>query len=398
MKNTLKNSITFKLTSWESLSTSFVRGQKHRKKLNEFLEGHSCKLSQIIHFGKLLKNKFLLFFIILSIIPLIFSCKKEKTPPSVYATSKKITIGFSLDSLIVERWIRDRDIFVSAANELGVDVIFQNAANNPYEQINQVKYLIDKNVDVIVIIPQNADLFVDVVQRARSKGIKVISYDRLIRNANVDLYISVNSIEVGRLMAESIIQTTPSGNYVFIYGPKTDYNVTLVKQGIDSVFVKYPGVFHLLDFYAENWSYDQAYQQVSLLIDEGKRIDAIVCGNDGLAGGAIRALAERRLVGKIPVVGQDSDISACQFVVEGIQLSTVYKPISELAQIAAQYAVSLAKNDYNALPLSRINDGSWDVPVYWLSPIGVNKDNIKEIIVDSGFHTEEEVYRKYKKE
>ncbi len=305
---------------------------------------------------------------------------------------KRITIGFSLDSLVVERWIRDRDVFVSTANALGADVIFQNAANSETEQLAQVRYLIDKGVDVLVIIPKNADSFTEVIQRARSRGVKVISYDRLIRNAGVDLYITVDSVAVGRLMAEEIVQKVPSGNYVFINGPLEDHNVTLVKEGQRSVFSGYPGIFSILDYYAENWSYDRAYEQVTRLLDRGIRIDAIVCGNDGLAGGAIRALAERRLAGKVPVVGQDADIMACQYIVEGSQLATVYKPITALARQAAVFAVALAQGREIA-GTSRIHDGRIEVPVYWMEPQAVNRANIDSVVIASGFHTAEEVYR-----
>ncbi len=324
--------------------------------------------------------------------PFCSSCRDTRKTGSGSPSASQITIGFSLDSLIVERWIRDRDVFVSAASKLGADVIFQNAANDQNEQVNQVKYLIDKGVDVLVIIPQNAELLSDSVQKAKAKGIKVISYDRLIRNAPVDLYVSVNSVDVGRIMAEAIIREAPSGNYVFINGPKSDYNVSLVKQGQDSVFVKYPGVYHVLDFYADNWSYDQAYEQVSALLDKGTIIDAIVCGNDGLAGGAIRALSEWRLAGEIPVVGQDADIAACQYVVEGSQLATVYKPISALAREAAVQAVALADGSFTA-PSDSIFDGVQDVPVMWFQPVEVNRDNIDEIIIRSGFHSANEIYR-----
>ncbi len=324
----------------------------------------------------------------------VTACRRERSAalPPESSESSRIQIGFSLDSLVVERWIRDRDVFVSTANSLGADVIFQNAANDEIEQINQVKYLIDKGVDVLVIIPKNADLFTEVIQKAHARGIKVISYDRLIRNSAVDLYISVNSVEVGELMAEEIVRKVPSGNYVFINGPREDHNVSLVREGQTSVFTRYPGIFRVLDYHAENWSYDLAYDQVSALLEKRIRIDAIVCGNDGLAGGAIRALAERKLAGKVPVVGQDADIAACQYIVEGSQLATVYKPITALARQAAVFAVDMARGG-RVLSNDIIFDGSKDVPVFWLSPVAVNRGNIDEIVIDSGFHTAEEVYR-----
>jgi D-xylose transport system substrate-binding protein len=314
-----------------------------------------------------------------------------KAPSAAIPAKKTVTIGFSLDSLTVERWQRDRDVFVATANSLGAEVIFLNAASGPAQQVNQVNSLIERGVDVLVIIPQDANLFADTVVRAHAKGIKVISYDRLIRKAGVDLYASVDSREVGVLMAQAIIREAPTGNYLFVNGPKSDYNVTLVQEGQRSVLVDYPGVYRILDFYADDWGYDLAYAEVSSVLESGRRVDAIVCGNDGLAGGAIRALAEHRLAGKVPVVGQDADISACQYIVEGSQLMTVYKPISRLARDAATFAVAMADGTY-VPPTDAIDDGDGPVPAYWLSPVAVTKANVDEVIIESGFHTAAEVY------
>jgi D-xylose transport system substrate-binding protein len=332
--------------------------------------------------------------LVLALVPTLAACVRSAEAPAAAPALavRPIAIGFSLDSLIVERWIRDRDVFVATANSLGADVIFQNAANDEKEQVSQIRYLIDKGVDVLVIIPMNADILTDAIQRAKSRGIRVISYDRLIRNAPVDLYVSVDSVEVGRIMARAIVKRAPAGDFVFINGPLSDHNVSLVREGQDSVLADYPGVSRILDYFADNWSYDLAYRQVAKLLDEGRRIDAIVCGNDGLAGGAIRALAERRLAGKVPVVGQDADIAACQYVVEGSQLITVYKPISALAKLAAQFAVSMAKGEFIA-PVETIGNGAVDVPVYWLKPVEVTRENIDEVVIESGFHTADEIYR-----
>jgi D-xylose transport system substrate-binding protein len=306
--------------------------------------------------------------------------------------SVPVKIGFSLDSLVVERWGRDRDVFVATANSLGASVVLRDAGGDARLQAEQVRGLIDLGVDVIVIVPGNADLFVDAVQRAKSRGIKVISYDRLIRNAGVDLYVSVNSLAVGALMARAIARAVPEGNYAFIDGPKSDFNVDLIQWGQNSVLQKYAGARKVDEFYAKDWSSELAYGEVSRLLASGERIDAIVCMNDGLAYGAIHALAEYRLAGKVPVVGQDADISACQFIVEGSQLMTVYKPIWDLARQAATFAVEMARGEFKK-PDDSLSDGTVDVPVYWLDPVEVNRDNIKRVVIDSGFHTAEEIYR-----
>jgi D-xylose transport system substrate-binding protein len=243
-----------------------------------------------------------------------------------------------------------------------------------------------------VIIPLQAEAFTEVVQRARSRGIRVISYDRLARNAGADLYISVNSEKVGRLMASTVIRAAPAGNYAFIYGPESDWNVSLLREGVRSVLADYPGVFNILEAQASNWSYDEAYLRMAELLEMGKIPSAVICGNDGLAGGVIRALAEYRLAGKVHVVGQDADLTACQRVAQGTQLATVYKPITELAREAARQAVAMAYGGWIP-PAQRIYDGVHQVPVLWLEPSIVTKENLREVVLDSGFHTPEDLYR-----
>ena len=116
----------------------------------------------------------------------------------------KIQIGVSIDSLLIERWSRERDIFASKAQELGAEVNIQNANGEIEEQIKQIQYFIDKEVDVIVVIAIDDLALTDILTKAKKQGIKIIAYDRLIRNVNVDLYISIDNERVGELMAQSI--------------------------------------------------------------------------------------------------------------------------------------------------------------------------------------------------
>ena len=116
-----------------------------------------------------------------------------------------------------------------------------------------------------------------------------------------------------------------------------------------------------------------------------------MCGNDNLAGQVIRALSEKRLAGDLPVVGQDADLEACQRIVEGTQLMTVYKPVDNLARKAAECAIKLAKHEDLGTDQT-MNNGSFDVPCILLEPIPVTKENMDEVIINSGFHTREDVY------
>lgn len=303
----------------------------------------------------------------------------------------KVQIGLSFDSFIIERWQRDRDVFVSKATELGAEVNVQNANGDIKEQISQIEYFIDKKMDVIVVIAIDGDALTDVVKKAKKAGIKVIAYDRLIKNSNVDLYISFDNEKVGTLMGESMKQNLPDGgNIIMICGPLTDYNVTMVEKGfmdvIDTTNIKVLG-----KKYSPGWLAETAFSYTSEILKSIDNVDGIMCGNDSLAGQAIMSLAESRKAGEVCVVGQDADLDACQRIVEGTQTMTVYKPVELLAKTAAEYAVSLANNKEIATT-DTINDGSYEVGYEKLQPIAVTKENMDEVIIGDGFHLEEEVY------
>ncbi len=304
---------------------------------------------------------------------------------------EKIKIGLSVDSFVIERWQRERDIFISKAQELGAEVNVQNASGDVEEQIAQIEYLIDKKMDVITIIPIDSNALREVVRKAKRAGIKVIAYDRLLTNAGVDLYISFDNEKVGELMAQSLIESVPlQGNILMICGPLTDNNVLLINKGFEKVLER--STLQLLDTsYVEQWIPEKAFTITNKYLQRSTKIDGIMCGNDGVAGQTIKALAERRLAGKVSVVGQDADIDACQRIVEGTQTMTVYKPVDELAEKAVEYAIRLAKGEKIDAPYT-IDDGSFEVPYEKLEPIAVTKENMKEVIIDGGFHSKEDVY------
>lgn len=306
----------------------------------------------------------------------------------------KIQIGVTFESYVIERWQRDRDVFVSTANELGADVNVQTASGSLEKQIEQINYFIDKKMDVIVIIAADSNSLAEVVGTARDNGIKVIAYDRLIKNANVDLYISIDSKKVGELMGQGIVDNiADEGEISIVLGPQTDYNVMLLEQGIHTALAA-SNYKVLRKGYAENWLAEEAFSTVTETLLTNDSFDGIICGNDDLASHAIKALAESRMAGEVVVVGQDADLSACQRIVEGTQTMTVYKPIERLATLAAENAVKLAKGEEVSTEETTI-DGSYKVPSIKLDPVAVTIENLDEVIIDSGFHVREEVYLNY---
>ena len=305
-----------------------------------------------------------------------------------------IKIGFSMGTLQEERWQRDRDILVARAQELGAEVIVLNAYNDSEEQIRQIGYLIDQGIDVLIVIPNDSDKGIEMVNMAKKAGIKVICYDRIIKNANVDLYVSFDNVKVGELMAQALVKEVPSGNYVILKGSPTDYNSAMLYEGHMNIlkdYIRRGDIKIVAETWAKDWAREYGFQCVEETLEKGIEIDGIIAGNDGLAAAAIEALAEKRLAGKVAVVGHDADLAACQRVVEGTQLMTVYKPIEKIAKAAAEAAIKMA-NGQELNIYDTINDGKYDVPYFMIQPIPVTIDNMQSTIIKDSFHRMEDIY------
>lgn len=309
--------------------------------------------------------------------------------------SQTVKIGFLIDSVVVERWQRDRDIFSARAKELGAEVIVQNCNEDNDAQVRQIRDMTEQGVDVLVVIPYDKNGLSDAIRGARKRGIRVLSYDRLILNAEVDLYVSFDNVRVGELMGAGLLEKAPEGNYVIINGSPRDNNCDMLREGFDKALgtaVAEKRITIVSDTSADAWRPEVAYGTVNGLLDGNTRIDALIAANDGLAGGAIQSLTEHRLAGMVPVVGHDADISACQRIAEGTQYMTVYKPIKELAQSAAEAAVKLAKGEPVAGE-DTIFDGTSEVPYIKFQPIRVVRENLVDTVIRDGFHSYEEVFR-----
>jgi len=307
-----------------------------------------------------------------------------------------IKIGLITDTMTVERWARDRDIFVSKAEELGAEeVIVQNGYEDSELQKQIGVEMIEQGVDVLTVVAYDKDTLSDLVKYAKSQNVKFIAYDRLIKNADVDLYISFDNYAVGRLMAQKAVENVPEGNYMILNGPETDNNVFMINDACREVLEPYidDGRINVVgETFIDAWRDEVAYDYVSKKISEGVHIDAIIAGDDRLAEGAINALSENRLAGDVYVTGQDAEMAACQRIVEGTQGMTVYKPIDILAEGAAEIAVKMAQGE-SLEDAPTIYDGTFNVPCIVYEPIPVTKENMADEIIKDGFYTIEQVYQ-----
>ena len=298
--------------------------------------------------------------------------------------SDKVRIGLSLDTLKEERWQRDRDRFVQKAEQLGAEVAVQAANGDDQKQIQDVEALITRGVDVLVIVPHDGKAMAKAVESAKKAGIPVISYDRLIRDSDVDVYLSFDNVKVGELQAQYLADKLKGrkARIVRIYGSKTDNNAALFKQGQDNVLqplIASGAIEVIHEDWAADWKLENAKKIVNAAITaNGKQIDAVLASNDGT------------VAGQVLVTGQDAELSACQRIMRGQQAMTVYKPLSILADRAAEVAVSIGKRQV-IVANGSVDNGFKQVPSVLEKIYAADKETMMDTVVKDGFHKAEDL-------
>jgi D-xylose transport system substrate-binding protein len=309
---------------------------------------------------------------------------------------KKVTVGLLMDNYEIERWQRDRDLFTAHVNELGGEVITEVANGDAALQYDQAKKLLDDGIDALVIVAVDQNDAARIVTLAHKYNVRVLSYDRLIKNCNLDLYISFDNVEVGTLQADYITKVCPQGNYALIGGAVTDNNSFLLKIGQMNVlqpFVERGDIRIIYDQFASRWSDEEGYRLMKECLEMNQRVDAVIAGNDHLVDGVLRAIQEKKINHPIYIAGQDAELPACQRIVGGTQTMTVYKPIEAIATKAADFAMEMASGEqFKNLNLS-VNNGKRMVPSVLLPSMVVNKETIKLTVVADGYLKENKIYQ-----
>jgi D-xylose transport system substrate-binding protein len=288
---------------------------------------------------------------------------------------------------------QDRPNFEKKVKELCSDcpIIYSNADQDASKQQQQAEAAITKGAKVIVLDPVDAASAGAIVNRAKQSQIPVISYDRLITDADIDYYISFDNAKVGKLQGDALVKKLKddgkSGSIVMINGAPTDNNAKLFKQGAHSV-IDSSGFKVAKEYDTPDWSPDKAQQEMEQAITAlGKDgFVGVYAANDGTAGGAIAAMKGNGVdPTKIPSTGQDAELAGIQRILAGEQYMTVYKAIKPEAEQAAELAVALAKGETPPEAKDKIDNGSKQVPSILLQPQSVTVDNINDTIIKDNF-------------
>src|SRR3954447_276038 len=297
---------------------------------------------------------------------------------------------------------QDKPNFERHVKELCGDceVIYANANQDPAKQQQQAEAAITKGAKVIVISAVDVASAGSIVQRAKQADVKVISYGRLIPDADIDYYVSIDPFKVGQQQAEVQMDAiekagTKSPKVVMINGAPTDSNSKPYKDGATQV-LKQRGAQIVKSYDTPDWSPDKAQQEMEASITSlGKGgFDAVYSANDGMAGGAIASLKAANIDPKTRfVTGQDAELAGIQRILTGDQLMTVYQPIIDIAETSAEIAVPLAqgKQPPGDLTKDEVDNGQKKVPSSLLETFAVQPDNIDSTVVKEGFLKKEDI-------
>ena len=327
----------------------------------------------------------------------------------------KGTIGISMPTKSSARWIADGDNMVKVFTELGYGTDLQYAEDDIPNQLAQIENMVTKGVKVLVVAAIDGTTLSAILQQAHDSGIKVIAYDRLIRDsANVDYYATFDNFQVGVIQATSIVDG------LGLKDGKGPFNIELFGGSPDdnNAFFFYDGAMSVLQPYIDSgklvvqsgqmgmdkvgtlrWDGAVAQARMDNLLSAyygDKRVDAVLSPYDGLSIGILSSL---KGVGygsadqPMPIVsGQDAEVPSIKSMIAGEQYSTVFKDTRELAKVTANMVDALlAGKEVPVNDTKTYDNGVKVVPSYLLKPVSVGRDNWEEILVGSGYYTKDQI-------
>jgi D-xylose transport system substrate-binding protein len=302
-------------------------------------------------------------------------------------------IAFLMPDLASTRYEQqDAPLFTEKVGELcpECEVNYQNADGDPATQQEQAEAAIADGADVIVLDAVDTKAAAAIVVNAQSQGIPVITYDRPIVDTPADYYISFDNELIGYSIATSLLDhldtTGVQGGVLQVNGSPTDNAAGLIRDGVDRA-IEENGREELAEFDTPAWDPQEAQDWVSGQIAQfGTQIAGIVAANDGTGGGSIAALKAAGVAPLPPVTGNDAEVAAVQRIISGDQFNTISKPISIVAEAAAEIAVEFLHGE---TPTGDVE--LFDTPSELFEPTVVTRENVKEVIFDGGIYTAAEI-------
>ena len=289
-----------------------------------------------------------------------------------------VTMGFLIHSLSNARWQADIKYIENYSKDKGIHVIVKNADGNPDLQNEQAKELIEKEVDVLVIVAANQNTAASIVRKANEAEIPIIAYDRLIKNCDLDFLLSFDYVHVGELMVDYTYKVKPNGSAVLLCGDANDANAVFVKEGIVSALKSKGNPYNIVfDTFIEDWSYQNAkYDMQRVFMGIAEPVDVVIACNIPLAYGARDAIEEVGFKSSATIItAQDFSQTLIQsFKNDEINMSVI-KPVKELAHGLVDLVLELTKGGAGININQSVFNGQKNVAAKLFSPSVIDKSN-----------------------
>ena len=336
----------------------------------------------------------------------------DKKPVVIKPGSNSITVGISMPTKDLQRWNQDGDYLKKELEAYGYEVDLEYAANDVATQLSQVENMIDSGCDLLIIAAIEGSSLGEALDMAEQMNIPVIAYDRLLmENDTVDYYVTFDNYMVGTIQGQYIVDTlnldNVSGSFTieFTAGDPGDNNALFFYIGAMDVLNPYidsgklvcvSGQTDFSDVATASWKTENAQSRAETVLNayyaDGTNIDAWLCPNDSTALGVENAL-EYCYFGSYPIItGQDCDISNIKNMLAGKQSMSVFKDTRTLAQRVALMADQILQGQtVEVNDTETYDNGKKVVPAFLCEPTLVTSSNYIEILVDSGYYTEDQL-------
>jgi D-xylose transport system substrate-binding protein len=351
-------------------------------------------------------------FSLLVIASMLASCAPTAPVVAPAASGAKTKIGLSFSDFATERWKNEEQLLRKGLEDLGYEVLTQEANHDVKAQNDQIDNMVSQGVKGLIIVAEDGDAIVTSVEKAANAGVKVLAYDRLIKTPKIAAYLSFNNIEVGRQQADGVMKainieawdvaSKGKVRLVKLGGSPTDNNAILFRKGQDEILDKYKDKLEVVaDQWIDNWDAANALKAMeNILTAAGNKIDAVVASNDGTALGALQAMKAQGLAGKVPISGQDATADGANSIVKGELTVSILKDIRNLSPLAISTMDKLIKGqsvegmkNYTMAELTNDQTKTGEVPCVFLPVQQVSKANVYDLVVKNFFQNYDEVYR-----
>ncbi len=309
-----------------------------------------------------------------------------------------IKLGFIFSTPQTERYVREAGYFKEYAENQGVKVYVGHGNGDEALQYQKALELFDKGIDGLAIIAVNANTAAAIVREGHERGIKVMAYNRMIKNSNVDFFISGDNDLLGKMMVDEVVKVKPTGNAIILGGDKYDRNavelMAAVKKSLQP-HIESGNIQLKYETFIEEWSGENAaYELEQYLSYTGQMPDMIFAGFDGIASGCIEVIDRYDSDKPVYISGQDATIEGAKHVLSGQQQMTAFHPLKEASTKAAEVLIELVQNERKAKAManSLVNNGQKDVPAVKIPSVIITKDNLEKVLIEeTGFYTREQL-------